>query len=352
MRAIAVTPGQKRSARVMDVDDPRPARGDLLVHGVRLGLCGTDHEINEGLYGMSPPGSDFLILGHESLGRIERGTDDLPAGTFVVGLVRHPDECPNCRHGEPDMCLWGTYREHGIDELHGFGSEWWVDTPDFVVAVPAALCARGVLAEPTSIVEKAIRQAYGAQKRMFWDPQRAIVAGAGPIGILGALLLRLRGLQVTLFERSEKPERRALLARAGIAYAATSVTPLADIAAGAGHLDLAVEATGSAEVAFALMERIGVDGVLALTSVSGGDATGVVPIARLNRELVLGNKLVLGSVNANRIDYEAGVHDLQEIERRYPGLLGSLITRRVPLAEAAPAVVHDPRQIKVVVELE
>ncbi len=349
MRALVVTPGQERSARVTTLADPIPWRDELLVRGVRIGVCRTDHEINAGLYGEAPEGSAVLILGHESIGQVARGNADFPDGTYVVGIVRHPDACPNCLRGEADMCLWGGYREHGIRRLHGFGAEWWVHAADLLIAVPAALADVAVLLEPTSVVEKAMRQAFAAQRRMLWEPKRALVAGAGPIGILGALLLRLRGLDVTLFERTEKPDRSALLARAGVAYRATSVTPLEEIAA--GQVDLAIEATGSAAVAFSLVERIGANGVLALTSVSGGDDTAVLPIARINREIVLGNKLVFGSVNANRLDYEAGVRDLGELERRYPGLLASLITRRVPLADAASVIAHDPAQIKVVVEI-
>lgn len=351
MRALTVTPGQKRSARVSEVDDPRPRDGDALVRGVRIGLCGTDHEINEAYYGEAPPGSPHLILGHESLGRVERGTHDLPDGTYVVGMVRRPDGCPNCSKGEPDMCLWGKYAERGIGRLHGFGSEWWTESPQYLVPIPDSLVEVAVLLEPTTVVEKAVRQSYAAQRRLYWEPSKALVAGAGPVGILGALVLRLRGLAVTVFERTEKPERKAILARAGIGYAGTKVTPLDEIVAGSGPIDLAVEATGSAQVAFDLMGRIGTNGVLSLTSVSGGEATGEVPIARVNREVVLGNKLIFGTVNANRVDFEAGVRSLAAAERQWPGLLGSLITRRVPLAEAAPAVTHDPTQIKVVVEL-
>jgi threonine dehydrogenase-like Zn-dependent dehydrogenase len=249
------------------------------------------------------------------------------------------------------MCLWGKFTERGIGGLHGFASEWWAERPEYVVAIPPSLADVGVLLEPLTVVEKVVRHAYLLQRRMRWDPQRALVAGAGPIGILGAVLLRLRGIAVTVFERTEKPERSALLGRIGAAYAATGAQPLDEIVAGAGPIDLAVEATGSGAVGFALIEHLGTNGVLGLTSVSGGDATADVPVARANRLLVLGNRLVFGSVNANRLDFEQGVRDLGEAERRWPGFLGSLISAHVPLADAAAAVTHDPRKIKVVVEL-
>ncbi|MBI2323802.1 MAG: glucose 1-dehydrogenase [Chloroflexi bacterium] len=351
MRALVVTPRQPRSARVTDVPDPRPSADEVLVRGVRIGLCGTDHEINEGLYGSAPEGSEVLVLGHESVGRVERGTADLPDGTYVVGIVRRPDGCPNCAAGEPDMCLWGRFTERGIGGLHGFGSEWWAERPEYVVAIPDALAGVGVLLEPLTVVEKVVRHAFLIQRRLRWEPKRALVAGAGPIGVLGAVLLRLRGIEVTVFERTEKAERRALLARIGAAYAATGATPLAEIVAGAGPIDLAVEATGSGAVGFALIEHLGTNGVLGLTSVSGGDATAEVPVARANRLLVLGNRAVFGSVNANRADFEQGVRDLGAAQGRWPGFLGALITSRVRLGNAAPAVTHDPRQIKVVVEL-
>lgn len=331
--------------------EPRPGDGEVLVRGIRIGLCGTDHEINEGYYGSAPPGSDALVLGHESLGRVARGAAGLPEGTLVVGIVRRPDGCPNCAGGEPDMCLWGGFTERGIGGLQGFGSEWWAERPEYLIAVPEGLASAAVLLEPLTVVEKVVRHAFRVQARALWAPTRALVAGAGPVGILAATLLRLRGLAVTVFERTEKPERRELLAVVGAGYAATQATPLGEIVAGAGPIDLGIEATGNAAVAFGLMPHLGTNGVLALTSVSGGDATAEVPVARVNRELVLGNKLVFGSVNANRVDFEQGVRDVGEAERRWPGFLAGLVTARVPLADAAPSVTHDPRQIKVVVEL-
>ena len=351
MRALVVTPGEARSARIADVPDPRPRESEVLVRGVRIGLCGTDHEINAALYGAAPEGSPHLVLGHESLGRIERGDGELAAGTYVVGMVRRPDGCPNCQRGEQDMCLWGKYRERGIGGLHGFGSERWTEEPRYLVGVPDVIAEVAVLLEPLTVVEKAVRHAFGAQQRTYWDQRGALVAGAGPIGILGALVLRLRSFAVTVFERTEKPERSELLTRIGASYAATNATPLTEIAASAGRIDLAIEATGNANVAFDLAQHLAPNGVLALTSVTGGDATATIPTARINQGLVLGNRLVFGSVNANRIDFENGVRDLGEAERRWPGFLGSLITRRVPLADAAAAVVHDPKQIKTVVEL-
>jgi threonine dehydrogenase-like Zn-dependent dehydrogenase len=249
------------------------------------------------------------------------------------------------------MCLWGSYRERGIHGLHGFGSEWWVDEPRYLIPVAEPLVQVGMLLEPTAVVEKAIRQAYEAQRRLYWRPERCLVAGAGPIGILAALVARLRGLAVTVFERTEKPERRSLLARAGVSYAATAQTPLADIARAVGRIDLAIEATGAATVAFELMEHLGTNGVLVLTSIPGTEECTQVPTARIARQLVLANALVLGAVNAHRVDFERGARDLEDVEQRWPGLLGSLKTRRVGLAQAPEAIVHDARQIKVVVEL-
>ena len=350
MRALTVIPGKAGSGAVREVPDPVPRDGEVLVDVVRVGIDGTDIEIGQGEYGTAPAGSDVLVIGHEAFGRVARESGPLREGAPVVASVRRPDGCPNCARGEPDMCLWGTYTERGIAGLHGYCAERYAERPDYLFVVPERIAEVAVLLEPLTIGEKAVRHARAAQQRMtVWEPQRALVAGAGPVGILAALVLRLRGLAVTVAERTEKPDRRALLARIGAAYAATSVTPLEEIAA--DRVDLAIEATGAAQVAFSLMPLIGPNGVLVLTSVTGGGRTLEVPADDINRDLVLRNALVLGTVNANAIDFRQGIVDLGVAEERWPGFLLSLITRRVPLEQAAEALAHDPRHIKTVVEI-
>jgi threonine dehydrogenase-like Zn-dependent dehydrogenase len=352
MRALTVIPHRPGSGEVREVPDPRPRDGEVLVDVVRVGLCGTDAEIERGEYGEAPPGSEVLVLGHESFGRVARGAGALAAGTPVVASVRRPDGCPNCERGEPDMCLWGKYTERGIGGLHGYCAERYAERSEYLFVVPEKIADVAVLLEPLTISEKGWRHAIAAQRRMtFWEPRRALVTGAGPVGILAAALLRLRGLEVTVVERTEKPERRGLLATIGATYAATSVTPLVELAGPGGHVDVAVEATGSSQVAFALMDLLGPNGVLVLTSVTGGLRSLEVPADDINKRLVLWNALVLGTVNANAVDFRQGIVDLVAAEERWPGFLLSLITRRVPLASAADALKHDPRQIKTVVEI-
>src|SRR2546425_1479872 len=359
MRALAVIPRKPGTSVVREVPDPVPNDDEVVVDVVRVGLCGTDAEIDRGEYGLAPPGSDFLILGHESFGRVSRParrangkTAQLSESAAVVASVRRPDGCPNCSRGEADMCLWGKYTERGIEGLHGFCAERYAERPEYLFPVPEEIADVAVLLEPLTISEKGWRHVTFAQRRMtVWEPRRALVTGAGPVGILAAVLLRLRGLDVTVVERTEKPERRALLGTIGATYAATSVTPLVELAGPRGHVDVALEATGSAQVAFALMDLLGPNGVLVLTSVTGGMRPLEVPADDINKRLVLWNALVLGAANANAADFRQGIADLVAAEERWPGFLGSLITRRVPLARAAEALTHDPTQIKTVVEI-
>jgi glucose 1-dehydrogenase len=352
VRALTVVPGRAGSGAVRDVPDPHIADDEVLVDVVRVGLCGTDAEIERGDYGRAPDGADVLVLGHESFGRVARGTESLKAGTPVVASVRRPDGCPNCRNGEQDMCLWGGFKERGINGIHGFCSERFAERPENLFVVPEALAEVGVLLEPLTITEKGWRHAVAAQRRMtVWEPRTAIVAGGGPVGLLAALKLRLQGLDVTVVERQHKPEKEALLARIGAGYAATSVTPLATLAARSKRVDLVIDATGNAGVAFECLQLVGANGAVILTSVTGAMRSLELPADVINKKLVLDNVLVLGTVNAKSDDFRTGIADLSQAEQRWPGFLGALITRRVPLADAARALPHDPTQIKTVVEV-
>ena len=323
-----------------------------MVDVVRVGLCGTDAEIERGEYGRAPDGTDLLVLGHESFGRVARDAGPLKAGTPVVASIRRPDGCPNCRAGEQDMCLWGGYRERGITGIHGFCAERFVERSEYLFVVPESIAAVAVLLEPFTVGEKAWRHLALAQRRMtVWEPRTAIVAGGGPVGILAAVKLRLQGLDVTVVERTHKPEKQALLARIGAGYAATSVTPLATVAARSKRIDVMIEATGNSAIAFECMRLVGANGAVILTSVTGAARSIEVPADLINKNLVLDNVLVLGTVNAKSDDFRQGIADLADAERRWPGFLGALITRRVRLDDAARALPHDPSQIKTVVEV-
>src|SRR5689334_6592803 len=202
MRALTVRPGTPNSLRLENISEPDRASGAGLVRAIALGICGTDREIVAGKYGTAPPGSDRLVLGHESLGRVEDAPANcgLAAGDLVVGIVRRPDPepCANCAAGEWDMCRNGRYTEHGIWGLHGFCAEQLRVDPDFLVVVPATLGKLGVLLEPASIVAKAWEHIERIGRRAHWFPERVLVTGAGPIGLLAALLGRQRGLEVTV----------------------------------------------------------------------------------------------------------------------------------------------------------
>lgn len=347
-------PGVRDSLHVRDVPDPRPADDQALVRVLETGVCGTDVDINHGLFGDAPPGDDFLVLGHENLGVVERAAGPLHAGDLVVGTVRRPcpDACPACRSDQSDMCLTGNYTERGIKGLHGYMAERFVESPRYLVPVEPSLRPVAVLFEPLSVVEKGIDQAWRIQRRLPWEPRRAIVLGAGPIGMLAAAVLRLRGLEVIACAREATglfKDRH--LAAAGIRYVSTVETPLSELGRAVGLADVVFEATGAPDVVFPatlLLER---NGVCILSSVTLGDKPVTVDAADWNQHLMLGNRLAFGTVNSGREHFEAAGRDLQAAELRWPGWASRLITRRLPLAEAAGALKPLPGNIKTVVEL-
>ncbi|HEY7625264.1 MAG TPA: glucose 1-dehydrogenase [Candidatus Limnocylindria bacterium] len=350
MRALTVVPRKSDSGAVRDVADPVPGDDEVVVDVIRVGLDGTDADIARGEYGEAPAGSETLVIGHESVGRVARGNAALPTDTLVVASVRRPDGCPNCAKGEQDMCLWGEYKERGIKGLHGYCAERYCERPDYLFRVPEELRDVAVLLEPLTIGEKGWRHACAAQRRMtVWEPKRALVAGVGPIGILAAVVMRLRGLDVTLVDHAERADRAALVGRLGVRYVATSATPLQEVVR--ERYDVMLDATGSTEVGFELMGALDTNAVLILTSVGGSGRRLAVAADEIARRLVLGNGLIIGSVNANAVDFRQGIADLGAAESRWPGFLASLITRRLPLGRAADALPHDPAQIKQVVEI-
>jgi threonine dehydrogenase-like Zn-dependent dehydrogenase len=300
----------------------------------QVGICGTDRELLHGSFGAAPAGETALVLGHEMLGEVAAtgpGVSDLVAGELVTATVRRPDDCPSCRAGQPDMCSWLRYTERGIVGLHGFMTETVVEDARWVVAVPPALARSGILAEPLSVAEKALRQAHLIQRRVAaWEPRTALVLGAGPIGLLATLLLRSRGMEVITMARSPAPHTAAeIVTAAGARYAATRETSIQEVAAGLPPLDLIIEATGSAAPAFAAMEVLGNNGALILLSGVGGAAELTIPAAAIYRSLLVGNKVVAGSVNSAREDFVLAVADLGRFETLWPGLAERLITRRL-----------------------
>ena len=338
MKAVAVTPGKPNSIHLAELPEPNVAeipdgRG-VLVEVLRVGVDGTDKEINDAEYGAAPEGYDVLVTGHESFGRVlEVGPNvrDLKAGDYVAATVRRPGSSIYDQIGTYDMTTDETYYERGINLLHGYLTERYVDDQEYIIKVPAALKEVGVLLEPTSVVEKGIEQAYEIQRRLkVWRPLRAAVVGAGTLGLLATLVLRLRGLEVTTLARTMPPTPNSELVEALDArYVSTRELPLIQAAERHGPFDIIFEATGVSRVVFESMEALGRNGVLVLTGISGGDHTVEVPGDRIMLGFVLGNKVAVGSVNANRTYFERGVQDMALAEAQYPGWLKRLLTHPV-----------------------
>jgi glucose 1-dehydrogenase len=335
MKAISVFPGKPGSVHLANVPKPTldqvPNGRGVLVKVLRVGVDGTDKEINAAEYGAAPPGFDYLIIGHEGFGQVEAvgpNVTELKPGDYVVATVRRPGGSIYDLIGTNDMTTDSTYYERGINLRHGYLTEYYVDDTEFVVKIPQGLKHVGVLLEPTTVVEKGIYQAYEIQRRLkVWKPRKAAVMGAGTIGLLATLVLRLRGLEVTTFARTPKPNLNAgLVEELGARYITTKEISAMDAAQKYGPYDVIVECTGNSSVVFDAMQILGKNGVLVLTSITGGDKKIEVPADKINLDFVLGNKVMVGSVNANREYFELGVRDMSQAELEYPGWLDKLLT--------------------------
>jgi threonine dehydrogenase-like Zn-dependent dehydrogenase len=338
MKAIAVFPGKPNSVHLAEMPQPTindiPNGRGVLVRVLRVGVDGTDKEINAAEYGAAPEGYDFLVTGHESFGQVETvgaNVTELKPGDYVVATVRRPGKSIYDLIGTNDMTTDDTYFERGINLRHGYLSEYYIDDADFIVKVPRGLREVGVLLEPTTVVEKGIAQAYEIQRRLrVWKPRRAAVMGAGTIGLLATLILRLRGMEVTTFTLAEKPNLNAELIEAiGARYYSTKDVSVLEGAKRFGPFDIIFEATGFSPIVFESMQALGKNGVLVLSSVTGGDRRVEVPADKINLEFVLGNKVMVGTVNANREYFEMGVRDMAQAEAEYPGWLSRLLTHPV-----------------------
>ena len=341
MKAIAVTPKEKNSVRLIDAD--KPSTGDIangngvLVEVLRVGACGTDREINNGEYGVAPEGFDYLVLGHENFGRVAEigpNVKDLAIGNYVVATVRRPrGSSIYDTIGEQDFTTDDKYFERGISRIHGYMAEFYAEDAEFLVRIPDAIAEIAVLLEPLSIIEKGLRQASDIQERLkIWRPKKAAVLGIGNVGLLTVMALRMRGYEVHGFGRDAREGylNADLCEAIGATYDSTAEKSVSDSTQKYGEYDLIFECTGYSPIIFDAMQALNENGILILASVTGGDRkTDQVPSDKINQMFVLGNRAMVGTVNANREHFELGVKDLTLCEAMYPGWLGRMLTHKV-----------------------
>ena len=345
MKAITVEPKKPGTARLEDVPEPEARDGSVLVEAIAVGVCGTDVEIVEGKYGWAPRGKTRLVLGHESLGRVvDPGpTGGLKKDDLVVGIVRRPDPvpCPNCAVGEWDMCRNGQYTERGIKQIDGFMSERWRIEPDYAMKVDSSLGLLGVLLEPTTVVTKAWEQIVVVGRRAFWEPRTVLITGAGPIGLLAALLGKQRGLDIHVLDRADSGTKPELVRSLGASYHTGTV-------AGIGfEPDVIIECTGVGQVIADSIRSIAAGGTVCLTGIGTGGSTTGPGTADVAAGAVLRNNVVIGSVNANKRHWYKAGEALARADRAW---LAQLVTRRERPNDFARALQRTPEDIKVVVQ--
>jgi threonine dehydrogenase-like Zn-dependent dehydrogenase len=349
MQALTVRPNDADSLEIQNIADPTAGEGELLVDGIAIGVCGTDKEIVSGSYGWAPPGHDHLVLGHESLGRVATApaNSGFSKGDLVVGVVRRPDPvpCGACAQGEFDMCRNGRYTERGIKERDGYGSQRWTVESDYAVMLDADLENVGMLLEPTTVVAKAWEQVQRVGERSYFHPQRALVTGAGPIGLLAGLLSVQQGLETHILDRVTDGPKPGIVNALGATYHHDDI----DEVASRVQPDVVIEATGAGPVVFGSIAATARYGIVCLTGVSPKGRTLRIDAGAVNRDIVLENDAVVGSVNANLRHYRQAVDVLATADK---GWLASLITRRVPLRRAHEAFSTQPDDVKVVITLD
>jgi glucose 1-dehydrogenase len=347
MRALTVAPGIANSARLEEIVEPPASDGAVLVRTLALGVCGTDRDIVAGDYGWPPPGQKRLVIGHESLGHVK----EAPAGCgfkpddLVVGIVRRPDPvpCPACAVGEWDMCRNGLYTERGIKERNGYGSDFFRIEPEFLIKLDPSLGMHGVLVEPTSVVAKAWDhiERIGRRSRA-WQPKTLLVTGAGPIGLLAAMIGAQRGLEVHVLDHHESLAKQVIVRELGGTLHLGRVGDLGGL-----KPDILMECTGVPSVVRDALGSTAAAGIVCLVGVSAPGHDLDVDIGEVNRTMVLDNDTVFGSVNANRQHYEDAVAALQRADKNW---LARLITRCVPVEQWTQSLVRQPGDIKVVVD--
>jgi threonine dehydrogenase-like Zn-dependent dehydrogenase len=343
MKAIAVYP-QQRQVKLIDTQAPTlSGHGQVRLRMLEVGICGTDKEICSFQYGTPPQGSDHFILGHESLGEVvEVGSavEGLRVGDLVVPTVRRPcphESCIACRQGRQDFCYTGDFLERGIKGLDGFMAEQVVEQARYLNVVPAALREVAVLVEPLTIAEKALTQVLQVQQRLPWTAPgaaRAVVLGAGPVGLLGAMVLTAAGFQTFVYSREKPPHPKAELAESfGARYLSSQTVPVKALAEHVGNIDVVYEAVGASRLAFDVMRVLGTNGVFVFTGVPGRKSPVPVDTDSLMRSIVLKNQVALGTVNASKDSFDAAIRDLGLFMQRWPEAVRALITQRVSVEQ-------------------
>jgi threonine dehydrogenase-like Zn-dependent dehydrogenase len=365
MKAIAVHPGTPNSIHLRDVAAPQVGdvqggRG-VLVRVLRVGVDGTDKEINAAEYGAAPPGDDYLVTGHESFGVVVDVGPSVPTtirpGTYVVASVRRPGSSIYGKIGLQDFTTDEVYYERGINLLHGYLTEYYVEDHQYVFPLPASLIEVGVLLEPTTVAEKGVNHAYEIQRRLrVWEPRSACILGSGTVGLLTALVARLRGLELTVYSLPRKPNRNAeLIEQLGGVYVSSQDRSLEEVSEERGPFDLMFDATGFSPIVWEAAEVLGKNGVLVLASITGGDRRVEINSDRINQGFVLGNKVMVGTVNASPHDFRTGVDDLIKAEAVYPGWLSQLLTTPIAGLENYEQMIRELTEnrdaIKVYVEV-
>lgn len=347
MKALTVSPGQAASLALADREPPQPSDDQVLVRVLEVGIDGTDKALLTGKHGRAPEGEDRLVIGHESLGvvaAVGKNVHELREGELVVATVRRPcrERCAPCTSAQLDLCATGHYVERGIQGAHGYATELYVDAPRWLVRVPNTLRAIAVLAEPASVALKGIERAYALQADFDWHAQRALVIGAGSLGLLATLLLRGRGLDVHVVDRAPPDGPKAQLVRSVDAhYLKADGRALGELVRDAGPFALVFEATGASKLVFEAMCVLGRNGVLCAAGLPETDQRIQIPGDCIGLEMVLDNRIFFGTVSSNRGHFERALEALAGIERRFPHAAARIMTARVPLDRFAEAFSHD-----------
>ena len=369
MKAIAVTPAAKQIGVINQAEPNLSSPTDVKLRMIEAGVCGTDREICAFEYGTPPVGMEHLVIGHESLGEVvEIGAKvtRVNVGDLVVPMVRRPcphDHCTACRSSRQDFCFTGDFTERGIKEQHGFMAQFIVDDEKYMNPVPADMRDVAVLVEPLTIAEKGLAQVWNIQQRLPWGCpivpgkaqahcHKAVVLGAGPVGLLGAMALVNADFDTYVYAREPAPNpKAAVLELIGAKYLSAQTHSLEAFAADVGNIDLVYEATGASRLAFDMIQHLGINGIFIFTGVPGRKAPVQVDTDLMMRNLVLKNQVVFGTVNAGRETFEASIRDLQIFKNSWPQAVKSLITGRFPVEAHRDLLVGKSAGIKNVIQL-